>query len=173
MQQNMVECQNFLTELEHYEAAKSQELEKFKAEQNQENKLLKEQIAKLAEDKKALEERNKSLQERNKSISKKHKDDLEKFGKMLKDADKQFVEVAMQIKKLAEEKELREKELDELKATAQAIIDMVDPPEEEAAQGKILLERLQGAPQKIVKYLSDTSRQYVSHVLGLVKSYWP
>ena len=102
-----------------------------------------------------------------------YSDDLEKFGKMLKDADKQFVEVAMQIKKLAEEKELREKELDELKATAQAIIDMVDPPEEEAAQGKILLERLQGAPQKIVKYLSDTSRQYVSHVLGLVKFYWP
>lgn len=93
-------------------------------------------------------------------------DDLEKFGKLLKDADKQFVEAATQIKKMAEEKELQEKELDELKAAAQAVIDMVDPPEEGIAQSKTLLERLQGAPQKIIKYLSDTSRQYVSHVLG-------
>ena len=100
-------------------------------------------------------------------------DDLEKFGKLLKDADKQFVEAATQIKKMAEEKELQEKELDELKAAAQAVIDMVDPPEEGIAQSKTLLERLQGAPQKIIKYLSDTSRQYVSHVLGLVKYYWP
>ena len=28
-------------------------------------------------------------------------------------------------------------------------------------------------PQKIMMYLSDTTRGYVSHVLGLVKSYWP
>jgi len=62
-----------LQELEDYDAAKSLELEKFKAEQSQENQLLKEQIAKLAEDKKTLEERNKSLQEKNKSISKNHK----------------------------------------------------------------------------------------------------
>ena len=49
---------------------------------------------------------------------------------------------------------------------------MVDPPEEGDVQGKTLLEHLQGAPQKIIKYLLDTSHQYVSHVLGLVKSYW-
>ena len=53
---------------------KSQELEKFKAEQSHENQPLKQQIADLAKDKEALEERNKSLQEKNKSITKKHKD---------------------------------------------------------------------------------------------------
>jgi len=74
---------------------------------------------------------------------------------------------------MAEEKDLQEKELGELKAAGQAIIDMVDPSEEGAVQDKTLLENLQGAPQKIVKYLSNTSRQYVSHVLDLVKSYWP
>ena len=62
-----------MQELADYEAAKSQELERFKAEQSQENQLLKEQLAKLAEDKKDLKERNKSLQERNKSIPKSHK----------------------------------------------------------------------------------------------------
>lgn len=179
MRQNMSECQKLLSELEDYDAAKSLELEKFKAEQSQENQLLKEQIAKLAEDKKTLEERNKSLQEKNKSISKNHKDDLEKFGKMLKDADKQLVEAMTQIKNMAEEKDLWEKELGELKAAAQAVIDMVDPPKEGAVPDKTLLERLQGTPRKIVKYLSDTSRQfdtsrqYVSHVLRVVKSYWP
>jgi len=78
-----------------------------------------------------------------------------------------------QIKNMAEEKDLWEEELDELKAAAQAVVDMVDPPEEGTEQVKTLLERLRGAPQKIVKYLSDNTRQYVSHVLGLVKSYWP
>jgi len=49
-----------------------------------------------------------------------------------------------------EEKDLRDKELDKPKAVAQAIVDMVDPPENGVGQAKTLLERLQGAPQKIV-----------------------
>ena len=106
-----------------------------------------------------------------KNLVYRYTDDLERFDKMLKDADKQLVEAMTQIKDMAEEKDLRKKELDDLKAAAQAVIDMVDPTEEGDVQGKTLLERLQGAPQKIIKYLSDTSRQYVSHVLGLVKSY--
>jgi len=74
---------------------------------------------------------------------------------------------------MAEEKDLREKELGELKAAAQAVVDMVDPPEESTHVDKTSLERLQGAPQKIMRYLSDITRGYVSHVLGLVKYYWP
>lgn len=35
------------------------------------------------------------------------------------------------------------------------------------------MERLCEAPQKIAGFLSKTSRQYMEHVLGLVKSYWP
>ena len=49
-------------------------------------------------------------------------DDLEKFGKMLKDADKQLIEAMTQIKNMAEEKDLREKELGKLKAAAQALL---------------------------------------------------
>jgi hypothetical protein len=34
------------------------------------------------------------------------------------------------------------------------------------------LERLREAPQKIASYVSETTRTYVAHVLGLVKSFW-
>jgi len=98
---------------------------------------------------------------------------MEKFRKMLKDADKYLVEALQQIKNMAEEKDLREKDLGELRAAAQAVVDMVDPPKESTQVDKTLLEQLQGAPQNIMRYLSDTTREYVSHVLGLVKSYWP
>lgn len=130
-------------------------------------------MANLAKDKEALEKRNKSLQEKNKSITKKHKDEMEKFEKMLRDADKRLAESLQQIKKMAEEKDLREKELGELKAVAQTVVDMVDPPKESTQANKTLLKRLQCAPQKIMRYLSDTTCGYVLHVLGLVKSYWP
>ena len=41
---------------------------------------------------------------------------------------------------MAEEKDLREKELGELKAAAQAAVDMVDPPEESTHVDKTSLE---------------------------------
>jgi len=64
-----------------------------------------------------------------------------------------------QIKDMAAERTHMERELNELKAAAQVIVDMINPPEEGDAQEKTLVERLQGAPQSIMKY--------VSHVLGL------
>ena len=36
-----------------------------------------------------------------------------------------------------------------------------------------MVERLQKAPQRIVGYLAENSRNYVAQALGLVKSYWP
>ena len=45
-----------------------------------------------------------------------------------------------QIKNMVEEKDLWEKKYNELKAVAQAAVDMVDLPEEGAEQAKILLE---------------------------------
>jgi len=61
----------------------------------------------------------------------------------------------------------------ELKMAAQILVHMVDPPEEGAEDTKTLVERLREAPHKIVEYHSDNAKQYVAHVLGLVKSYWP
>ena len=73
-----------------------------------------------------------------KNLVYRYTDDLEKFGKMLKDADKQLLEMMTQIKDMAEEKDLREKELEELKTAAQTVIDMVDPPEEGTEQNKTI-----------------------------------
>jgi len=45
--------------------------------------------------------------------------------------------------------------------------------EEEHAGDKTLVERLREAPQRITGFLSDTSKQYLAHALGLVKSFLP
>ena len=78
-----------------------------------------------------------------------------------------------QIKDMSDSKILLQQELDEPNVAAQAVVDMVENSEEDAGAPLSLLERLQRVPQGIMRYLSDTNRQYVSHVLGLVKAYWP
>ena len=98
-------------------------------------------------------------------------DDVEKLSKIKADADKQLVKDMTQIKDLAAERDLQE--LADLKTAVQAVVDMVDPIEGGEAGGKSLVERLREAPQKITGFLSETSRQYAAHVLGLVTSYWP
>ena len=45
--------------------------------------------------------------------------------------------------------------------------------EDGEAGNKTLVECLRDAPQKITSFLSDTSKQYLAHALGLVKSFWP
>jgi hypothetical protein len=50
---------------------------------------------------------------------------------------------------------------------------MVDPPEEGEEGQWPLLERLSGAPQKVVKFLSKGPVACVSHALAFVKSFLP
>jgi len=45
--------------------------------------------------------------------------------------------------------------------------------EDEEAAVKSLLEQLQEAPQRLSSFFSDTSRDYLAHALGLVKSFLP
>ena len=52
-------------------------------------------------------------------------------------------------------------------------MDMVDIPEDDVEAPLFLEGKLQKVPQCFLQYVSVTTRQYVSHVLGLVKSYWP
>ena len=49
---------------------------------------------------------------------------------------------------------------------------MVDPQEGGASSTKSLVERLEEAPRKIVDYLTTTSKNYLAHMLAIVKSYW-
>ena len=58
-----------------------------------------------------------------------------------------------------------------LVAAAKVIVDMVDSGE--TASSKSLVERLEEAPKKIFDFMSATSKNYLTHMLGVVKSYWP
>jgi hypothetical protein len=56
---------------------------------------------------------------------------------------------------------------------ARQLVDVVDPLEDSAGDGRSLLERLRGAPHKVLSFVAEASTTYVSHALGLVKSFWP
>ena len=64
-------------------------------------------------------------------------------------------------------------ELRYLKDAAQVVADIMDIPEGNEDEPLTLAGRLCKVPKSFERYVSTTTRQYVGHVLGLVKSYWP
>ena len=99
-----------------------------------------------------------------------HADALEKLTKIKADVDKQMVSDMKQIKDLAADRDQKAQQLADLEAAAQVVVGMV---EDEEAGGKSLLERVRVAPQRLSSFFSDTSRDYLAHALGLVKSFLP
>ena len=75
-----------------------------------------------------------------------------------------------QIQELAADRDQMAQQLADLEAAAQVVVRMV---EEVGAGEKSLLERLREAPQQLSSFFSDTSREYLAHALGLVKSFLP
>ena len=71
---------------------------------------------------------------------------------------------------MAADRDLKAQQLADLEAAAQVVVGMV---EEEGASNKTLVEHLREAPRRITSFLSDTSREYLAHVLGLVRSFLP
>ena len=51
-------------------------------------------------------------------------------------------------------------------------MDVVDS-EEESSSNKSLVEHLEEAPQKIFDVMMVTSKNYLTHIIGVVKSYLP
>ena len=51
-------------------------------------------------------------------------------------------------------------------------MDVVDS-KEESSSSKSLVERLEEAPQKIFDVMTATSKNYLTHMIGVVKSYLP
>ena len=49
---------------------------------------------------------------------------------------------------------------------------MVDS-EGETSSSKCLVERLEEAPKFFFDIMTATSKNYLTHMLGIVKSYWP
>ena len=56
-----------------------------------------------------------------------------------------------------------------LVAAAQVIMDMVDS-EEEPSSNKSLVEDLEEAPKKFFDVMMATSKNYLTHIIGVVKS---
>jgi len=100
-------------------------------------------------------------------------DEIEKLKKINANSDKEMMEALQKLKELSESNAALKKELDELKVAAQAVVDIVEIPEDNADEPLSLAGKIQKVPQCFLRYVSETTRQYVGHVLGLVKSYWP
>ena len=60
-----------------------------------------------------------------------------------------------------------------MRDAAQEVAEIVVIPEGNEDEPLALAGRLRKVPEGFERYISTTARQYVGHVLGLVKSYWP
>ena len=82
----------------------------------------------------------------------------------------------MQLKDLSESQDSMQRELVELRQVrdaAQEVIEIMEIPEGNEDEPLTLAGKLRKIPESLEMYVSTTTRQYVGHVLGLVKSYWP
>ena len=84
--------------------------------------------------------------------------------------------VLKQLKDLPESQDLMQQELEELrdvKDAAQGVAHLVEISGGDGDEPLTLVGRLRRVPESFERCVSTTTRQYVGHVLGLVKSYWP
>jgi hypothetical protein len=71
--------------------------------------------------------------------------DVERLQKVIADTEKKFVDCLQQIKTLGED----------LRVAAQQLVEMVDPQDGGEADERSLLERLRGAPQKVLSFIAE------------------
>ena len=101
---------------------------------------------------------------------------IEKLKKIKEDSDREMATAFKPLKDLSESQDLMQQELEELrdvKDAAQDVAGLVEIPEGNEDEPLTLAGRLRKVPESFERYVSTTTRQYVGHVLGLVKSYWP
>ena len=63
--------------------------------------------------------------------------------------------------------------LREVRDAAQEVVEVMEIPEGNENEPLSLAGKLCKVPEAFERYVSTTTRQYVGHVLGLVRSYWP
>jgi hypothetical protein len=63
--------------------------------------------------------------------------------------------------------------LREVRGAAQEVAEVMEIPEVNEDEPLSLAGKLRKVPEAFERYVSTTTRQYVGHVLGLVKSNWP
>ena len=103
-------------------------------------------------------------------------DEIEKLNKINEDSDQEAVSILQQIKTLSESRDSMQRELVELRGVRDAALEVaetMDIPERDGDEPLTLAGRLRKVPGAFERYVSTITRQYVGHVLGLVKTYWP
>ena len=81
-----------------------------------------------------------------------------------------MLEALEKLKELSESRDALQQELEELNVAAQVVVDIVEIPEDNTDEPLTLAGKLQKVPQCFPRYVSETTREYEGHVLGLVKS---
>ena len=103
-------------------------------------------------------------------------DEIEKLKKIKVDSDKEMVRAMKQLKELSESRDSMQHDLvtlREVRDAAQEVAEVMEIPEGNENKPLSLARKLHKVPEAFERYVSTTTRQYVGHVLGLVKSYWP
>jgi hypothetical protein len=103
-------------------------------------------------------------------------DEIEKLKKIKEDSDREAAIVLQQLKTLSESRDSMQRELVELREVrdaAQEIAEVLEIPEGNEDEPLLLAGKLRKVPEAFEGYVSTTTRQYMGHVLGLGKSYWP
>ena len=101
---------------------------------------------------------------------------IEKLKKIKADSDQEMVGAMKQLKELSESRDSMQQELvvlREVRDAAQEVAEVMEIPEGNENEPLSLAGKLRKVPEAFERYVSTTIRQYVGHVLGLVKSYWP
>ena len=103
-------------------------------------------------------------------------DEIEKLNKIKEDSDREAASMLQQLKTLSESRDSMQQKLVELKEVRDAALEVteaMDIPQKDGGEPLTLAVRLRRVPGAFERFISHITRQYVGHVLGLVKSYWP
>src|SRR6185437_4796997 len=102
-------------------------------------------------------------------------DEIEKLKKIKEDSDRETATMLQQPKTLSESRDSMQRELVELKEVrddALEVAEAMDIPVRDGDEPLTLAGRLRRVPRAFERFISTITRQYVDHVLGLMKSYW-
>ena len=103
-------------------------------------------------------------------------DEIEKLKKIKEDSDREAASMLQQLKTLSESRDSMQCELVELKEVRDAALEVaeaMDIPVRDGDEPLTLARSLRRVPRAFERFVFHITRQYVGHVLGLVKSYWP
>ena len=103
-------------------------------------------------------------------------DEIEKLKKIKEDSDREAASMLQQLKTLSESRDSMQRELVEMRDVRDAALEVAEAMDILVRDGNeplTLAGRLRKVPRAFERFVSTITRQYVGHVLGLMKSYWP